>query len=105
LVFEDSNKLFLFAGAPPDWFTRKEGMRIENLPTHFGKCSVVYTPTENGATLELVGNATPPDGFVLRLPPIRDAKVTVDGKKMPAVRGDFALPAGTRKARIDWPKR
>jgi hypothetical protein len=66
LVFEDENKLVLFAGVPPEWFAKP--MRLRNLPTHFGTLSVEWTPGEHEAVLRVSGDATPPGGLIVRSP-------------------------------------
>jgi len=103
LLFEDGNKLVLFGGVPPDWFRNSEGMRAENLPTHFGKCSFEYAPAAAGAVLLLTGNAEPPDGFVLRLPTMLRTKVTGDGKIIGrSANGDVLLPSKTRRIALTF---
>jgi hypothetical protein len=71
VVFEDEDRLVLFAGVPPQWFASP--MRVEHLGTHYGPLTLRWTPDENGATLELSG-AAPPGGFVLRMPE-RDVRI------------------------------
>jgi hypothetical protein len=67
LAFEDGDKLVLFAGVPADWFGKP--MKIENLPTHFGKVSVAWQPqTERVGELMLSGNGVPSGGYVVRTP-------------------------------------
>ncbi|MHC4178681.1 MAG: hypothetical protein ACYSWU_14315, partial [Planctomycetota bacterium] len=102
LVVEDGDHLRLLPGVPPEWFTHPKGMRIEDLPTHFGKCSLVYRPSGTRATLTLSGQATPPAGFLLALPGSPEAKVTVDGKEVPrSKKGDHLLRSGTKEVRIE----
>jgi hypothetical protein len=102
LVFEDGDKLVLFGGVPAEWFRHPAGMRTENLPTHFGKCSAAWSAAGNKATLALTGDAAPAGGFVLRLPSALRATVTTGGSAIPGADGDFMLPAGTKGAQIEW---
>lgn len=102
LAFEDGGKLVLLAGVPPVWFTRPDGMKVENLPTHFGPASFMWKVKDRQAELTFSGSAAPPGGFVLRLPSELKAKLTADGKAVAGVGGDFALPAGVRQAQVEW---
>ena len=102
LAFESNDKLVLFGGVPADWFKHPAGMKIENLPTHFGKCSVSWMPAPSGATLRLSGTGTPPGGFVLRLPAELSAKIAADGQVVSGTNGDFLLPAKTKEAVLSW---
>ena len=82
LVFEDGEKLVLFAGVPAKWFSRP--MKIENLPTHFGNLSAAWEPgPAGGGRLSLSGAAAPTAGVVLRLP-----------------EGDVVTPAGQKSLRV-----
>jgi hypothetical protein len=101
LLFEDGNRLVLLAGTPEDWFTRSEGMSFKHMPTHFGSCSLSYTPDRRGARLTLSG-ATPPEGFVLRMPKAMRTKVTVDKSPAKTFTGDVILPSGTKLARLEF---
>ncbi len=103
LVYEDNERLVLFAGIPPDWFSRPEGMQIVSLPTHYGLCSLTYQTTTTGARLVLSGSALPPKGFILRLPPYMKARITSPlhlPTRLP--NGDFLLPAQTKKVLLEY---
>ena len=102
LAFEDGDKLVLLGGVPPAWFTDHDGMKVENLPTHFGSASLAWSVKERQAALTFSGSAAPPGGFVLRLPPELKTKLTADGKAVAGKGGDFALPTGVRQAQIEW---
>ena len=103
LLFEDEDRLVLFSGIPPDWFSDRTGMEIKGLPTHFGSCSLSYAADGSGATLILSGSAAPPGGFLLRLPPSLEAKLTADGKPVPRRdNGEFFLPPDAKEARIEF---
>jgi len=82
LLLEDSGRLVLLPGVKPAWFNAAEGMSVANMPTHFGACSFAYKRTATGAVLELTGDAAPPEGFVLCLPPKLGAKASVAGKPL-----------------------
>lgn len=102
LVLEDGDRLRLLSGVPPEWFTHPAGMAIEDLRTHFGKCSLVYRPSGNRATLTLSGQASPPGGFLLALPGSLQAKVAADGKEVVrSENGDCLLPSKTRQVQIE----
>lgn len=102
LVYEDGDRLHLLSGVSPDWFTGQQAMEVKYLPTHFGICSFAYVPDRTGATLTLTGDASPPGGFVLALPPSLNAKITADGTPVPRpIDGNCLLPPNTRSVRVD----
>jgi hypothetical protein len=103
LIFEDGDKLLLFAGVPPEWFKDPDGMAVRDMPTHFGECSFAYDVARDGsgAILTLSGGAAPPAGFILRMPQSLRAEVLAAGKALRAtVRGDYAIPSGTGRVEI-----
>jgi hypothetical protein len=102
LVYEDGDRLVLFAGVPERWFTDRRGMALKNLPTHFGALDVSWEVAGDGATLQLGSKATPPGGFVLSLPDPLKAAISVGGKTISATERGFALPADAKQARIHF---
>jgi len=100
LVHEDGERLVLFAGIPPTWFTYPGGIHIKNLPTHVGALDVSWQPGSNGTALRLGGRAAPPGGFVLSVPDTRKATVSAGGETIRATPRGFILPAGTKQASI-----
>jgi hypothetical protein len=108
MAFEDGDRLVLLAGIPPEWFAGPEPVGVQALPTHFGAASFAWTPAapREGqsvrATLTLLG-ASPPGGFVLRLPAGVRAAVTLDGNRRAEVSpGIVVLPSETKTAEISW---
>ncbi len=105
VLFEDGDRLVLLGGVDPSWFTAREGIAVESLPTYFGPCAFTYAPTEKGAALRLSGPAAPPGGFVLRLPKTLSATATVDGKPLQwSAEGDVLIPSGTKRVEIAFPQ-
>ncbi len=103
LVFEANQRLVLFSGVPPAWFTHKDGMTIKNMPTCFGKLNMHWKPTQIGATLRLDGEARPPKGFVLRLPASLKPTIKVGGKTISTISGcGFVLLPGTKEAHVSF---
>lgn len=103
LLFEDGDAIVLFGGVAPSWFTRERGMRVTDVPTHFGSCSIEwkYDPAVPGAELQISGDVAPPAGFLLRLPAELGATVLVDGRRISSdAHGDFQLSPGTGRVRI-----
>lgn len=99
LLFEDGDRLILLGGVSPDWF--KKELAVQGLPTWFGPCGFRYRPTAQGAILTIDGTASPPGGFVLRLPAGMKATVNAGGRTIaPAANGDVVLPSGTREATV-----
>jgi hypothetical protein len=102
LVFEENQRLVLFAGIHPSWFWHPHGMKIKRLPTHFGLLSLTYSTRSGSAELHLAGSASPPAGFALRMPKGAARSVTVAGKSMEInPNGDCALPTKTRAVTIE----
>jgi len=103
LAFENDERVVLLSGVPPAWFTHKDGIKIEDLPTYFGKLNLIWKPSQDGATLNLGGTAKPSKGFLLRLPESLNAKVTVNGQPIPTMRdGEFLLQPQTRIVNISF---
>jgi hypothetical protein len=103
LVFENDGRLVLLSGIPPIWFTHHKGIKIESMPTYFGKLNLLLKPIQGGAKLSLDGTATPPKGFLLRLPESIKAKITVNGLTIPASRqGEFLLQPQTKIVDISF---
>ncbi len=65
LLYEDGDRLVLLAGVPPDWL--KQDLSWENLPTHFGHCSLSLRWEKGKSFLRLGGPCQPHGGFLLRL--------------------------------------
>ncbi len=102
LVFEDGQKLVLFAGIPESSFKDPRGMKLQNLPTHFGKFSCDYIFRENRGELKLSG-VTAGEGFALRLPAALLVKVTVEGKEITRdERGDYLVPRDSGNVILDF---
>ncbi|MFC1716503.1 hypothetical protein ACFL6S_22735 [Candidatus Poribacteria bacterium] len=103
LVFEDDNeRLVLLAGVPTAWFQHPEGMEVSGLMTHFGSCAFTWIPQGNEAVLRLSGTATPPNGFILRLPVSLNATVTLNGERLSVTPdGDYFLPKHVEEVHIE----
>jgi hypothetical protein len=103
IVFEDEERLFLFAGVPAAWFRAREGMRAKGLATYFGSLDVVCASAAGGADLILSGSAVPPKGYLLRLPPELHATVWRGNEQVPiGLNGDCPLAPDTTKVRIQF---
>jgi len=104
LMFEDDRgRIILLGGVSPDWFRHSDGMEIRGLETYYGKCNFSWTPQENGAMLELSGAALPPNGFVLRLPPLLKPTVILNRERLAvAPDGDCYLPAHAKRIYIEF---
>ena len=101
LLFEDGDRLVLFGGVPPEWFSLPDGMAIHDLPTYFGRCSLSYRGGQKEAALELTGDTDPPGGLVLRLPPQWKVSVSVADRSIARdANGGVVLPHGTKRATI-----
>jgi hypothetical protein len=98
LLFEDEERLVLFPGVPESWFVDPHGIRLENMPTWFGVCSIDWLPTPTGASLTISGRTPPPNGFVLRLPAKLAANVVSVGARRLSPPFDGWLLAPTSKS-------
>jgi len=103
LTFENDHKLVLLSGVPSAWFTHKDGIRIEGMPTYFGKLNLKWKPKQGGATLKLGGTSKKLKGFLLRLPKSLKATVTVNNQTISTLAdGEFILPSKTTEVRITF---
>ncbi len=103
VLFEDGERLVLFPGLPPDWYSRGQGMKLANMPTHFGLCSLDYSISGASATLTLRGAARPTRGFVLRLPRTWAVEATCDGASVARQdNGDLLLPMDATRVGLKW---
>ena len=103
VLFEDEDRLVLLAGVKEAWFSAAEGMAAANMPTHFGNCSFAWKPAAKGAIFELTGDAAPPKGFVLCLPPKLGARASVGGKLVRvADDGRCIIPATAKRVDLSF---
>lgn len=67
-AYEEVDKLILAAGIDDKWLDSPEGVRVEDMPTYYGKIS--YTFKREAGVLEFKswGNVACPGGIILRLP-------------------------------------
>jgi hypothetical protein len=100
LLFEDDNdRIVLLAGIPPEWFSKP--MEVKGMETYYGTCSFEWIPRDNGAVLRILGTASPPNGFVLRLPNELNARVILEGKNINLeLDGSSILPTGAKESYI-----
>ena len=82
IVYENDDRLVLFAGMAPEWFRHPAGIRVRNLRTHFGTFSVEYKPGPKSAVMSLAGSTQSGDGYALSLPEGFAAGVNADGRKL-----------------------
>jgi hypothetical protein len=106
LVFEDTAKIVLLSGVPPEWFTHENGIVIENMPIHGGEFDLTWRSRPGGATLKLDRTKwTMGSKFVLCLPSSLNARVTVGNRTITADEsGEFAV-SGLRRgveAEVDF---
>jgi hypothetical protein len=81
IVDEQGGKLVVLNGVPPDWLTRGNGVRVECLPTHFGRLDLTASAKDKTLTVKLGGTLDAPKGISLHWPfPGAPARVAVDGQ-------------------------
>jgi hypothetical protein len=106
LAKERDGKLVLLEGAPEAWVREKSGIRIENLPTHFGALDMKARASGHTLTITLGGKANPPKGLEI-LWPISGApgRVAVDGYKWTEFDDKAChLPAMAKEVIAEWAK-
>jgi len=82
---EQNGRLVLLAGAPERWFRNGDGIRIGNMPTHFGKLDMTAKLNDKVLTVTISGTIDAPKGLDLRWPiPGKPSSVMVDGKAWPS---------------------
>ena len=90
VVDERDYKLVLLAGAPEKWLTDGTGIRLENLPTHFGKIGLKARLKGRTLSIELAGAPRPRNGIRVHLPVSRPVKkILLDGKEIPLNGKDY----------------
>jgi hypothetical protein len=84
LLYEDGERLVLFQGVPREW-VENEGIRIANLPTHFGTLDLTAVMTGSKLTMNFTGNCAPPEGIELYWPRTdKPGTVRVNGQETTA---------------------
>lgn len=83
-AYEDDGRLILAAGVDGKWLDSPEGITVADLPTYFGKISYSIKKGEDGIAYKVWGDATPPEGIILKSPvngdEIKIDKLPFDGK-------------------------
>jgi hypothetical protein len=65
-VYERGGLLVLAGGIPQKWI-REQEVSIEKFPTYYGDISYSIIQKEDGIHLKITGEASPPEGFLLKL--------------------------------------
>lgn len=65
-AYEEGERLILAAGIDPEW--SKDGVQVHHLPTQFGDIHYTLNSAAGVIRLHVWGEATPPGGFLARLP-------------------------------------
>ncbi len=68
LVYEYDGQLVLLAGVPEAWVREGRGVRLRNLPTHFGALQLVAVARDGTLRVEIPGPINAPKGIVLHWP-------------------------------------
>ena len=72
LVDEDGDELHLLPAVPDWWLSDGKEIRIEGLPTHFGRIDLLVRGSARGVNVEMIGpTREPPMRIVLHLPESR----------------------------------
>jgi hypothetical protein len=103
LVYETADDLVLLDGAAEEW-VRGDGIRIADLPTHFGKLNLAAVMEGQALNVNIGGELNLPGRIVLRWPvDEKPSSVTVDGEAWSAYDDKrCVLPATARRVRAEW---
>ncbi|MDD4734889.1 MAG: discoidin domain-containing protein, partial [Kiritimatiellae bacterium] len=103
IVHEDGNKLVLLKGIPDNW-VEGEGLRVANLPTHFGTLDMSARMQDGTLGVLLGGSIKVRGGFDLCWPAAdKPTQVWVDGREWNAFDdAGVHVPTGTRTIKARW---
>jgi hypothetical protein len=80
LVYEYDGRLVLLAGVPQAWMREGHGVRLRNLPTHFGALELAARESEGKLRLDFGGKLNVPRGLIVHWPfDGKPVSVTVNG--------------------------
>jgi hypothetical protein len=68
LLCELGDRLVLLSGTPESWVREGNGVRLENMPSHFGSVNLTASVQENRLRLELRSKINAPRGVVVHWP-------------------------------------
>jgi arabinogalactan endo-1,4-beta-galactosidase/ribosomal protein L7/L12 len=100
LWLEEGDKLVLFKGLPPEFFTHPAGFDVNNEPTKFGPLRMMYRLTGNGSYLRWGRKALPKEGMVVCWPTSLKARFSFGQPVKPDEHGMIHLPADVSELRI-----
>jgi len=103
LVHEDGDELHLLAAVPDWWLADGKEIRIERLPTHFGRIDLLVRGSAQGVDVELTGPTRElPARIVLHLPesrPLLNSSNGVSTVRRPGQKMRWDFPAVVEKYR------
>jgi hypothetical protein len=98
LVREGPDRLILLEGVTEEWLSEGDGIRIKNLPTHFGPLNMTARLTDGVLTVDIDGAVDVPNGFEIHWPTTPPKTITIDGKKLKSKGKDSCLvPASAKR--------
>ncbi len=100
LWVEEGDKLVLFQGLPPEFFTYPAGFDVNNEPTKFGPLRMMYRLTGNGSYLRWGRKALPKEGMVVCWPTSLKARFSHGPPVKPDDQGLIHLPADVSELRV-----
>ncbi len=104
LARELDGKLLLLRGAPESWVREGQGIRIEKLPTHFGRLDMTAKADGQQLAVKLAGEIDAPNGIEIIWPIAgKPASVAVDGADWTDY-DELAcrLPGGAKEVIATW---
>jgi hypothetical protein len=96
----DGKALRLLPGIPEKWAL--EAIEAREIPTEFGPLTFKYQGAYNNRTFELGPGCSPPDGFLIAVPPKLVARI--DGKDATPTGGWIKAPAGSKFVEVSYPR-
>ncbi|MFH0839342.1 MAG: discoidin domain-containing protein [Candidatus Omnitrophota bacterium] len=82
-VYEKEGKLILADGISTSWLEGGEEVSVKNLPTYYGTISYSISYRNRKLLLNIEGDATPPDGFVVTIPFKKAGKKPIEFRSLP----------------------
>ncbi|HRX86011.1 MAG TPA: discoidin domain-containing protein [Phycisphaerae bacterium] len=103
IAYETQDAMVLLGGVTEHWLDSAGGITARDWPTFYGTLNLHAQMQDDVLTVELAGDARPPQGYRLVLPvPREPVSVEVDGAGGAAEDGVVALPANAHSVRVSW---
>lgn len=78
LILEDGDVLYLAKGVPAEWCKPGDGIKLTDMPTHFGDVTYEMKSAADGITVDVSGNLSGAGKIIFVAPPVEDRITAVD---------------------------